>query len=267
MVFFINGLYEIRKIKNNFGFYGDLAKNLAVNALLTVTLFYLAAGRLSNLRPQTILIILIIVFAVLFIGWRKLFFRIISSSTLGSNLAIIGVNKETIALIKEIEEKPQLGYKLKLIISPDNFELKNKPNNVIISNDISRLRVLLKEYKIEAVTTSYNESYGSEISAQLFDCLNLNISFYSLVSFYEKNIGKIPLSALGKNWFLENISQKNTRLLNISKRATDLFFALFFGFISLLFLPLLILLLKIESKGPIIYKQKRVGLNYKIFYF
>lgn len=266
LVFFINGLYEIRKIKNNFWFYGELLQNLVINALLTVLLFYLASGRISDLKPQTILVILLLVFSILFIIWRKLYFKIISSSTLGSNLAVIGLNQETIELVKEINKKPQLGYKLKLVINPDNKELDFDTENITTSNDINKLKELLKKHQIDTVVTSYNSSFGTEISAALFDCLNLNINFYNLINFYEKNIGKIPLSSLEKNWFLENISQKNTRLLNISKRLIDLFFGLFFGLISLIFVPILILLIKLGSKGPVIYKQRRVGLNGKTFY-
>lgn len=266
LVFFINGLYEIRKIKNNFWFYGELIQNLIINALLSVLLFYVAAGRISDLRPQTILVILILVFGVLFIIWRKLFFRIISSSTLGSNLAVIGINKETLALIKEIHQKPQLGYKLKLLVNPDNTEIPITTDDIAITNDIKQLKGLLLHHKIDTVVATYNSSYGAETSAKLFECLNLKINFFNIVNFYEKNIGKIPLSSLEKNWFLENISQKNIHFLIIAKRVIDLLFALFFGILSLLFVPLLIILIKLESKGPIIYKQKRVGLNGKNFY-
>jgi len=266
LVFFINGLYDIRKIKNDFWFYGELIQNLAINTLLSVLLFYLAAGRISDLRPQTILVILMIVFGILFIAWRKIFFRILSSSTLGSNLAIIGINNETLNLIKEIKQKPQLGYKLKLIINPDNTNLPDEIQDIAVENNIYDIKKSLRQHKVDTVVTNYNSSYSTEVSTQLFDCLNLNINFYSLINFYEKNIGKIPLSSLEKNWFLENISQRNTQLLNISKRTVDLFFALLFGIISLLFVPFIILLIKIESKGPIIYKQKRVGLNDKTFY-
>ena len=64
IVFFINGLYEIRKAENDFKFFGHLIQNLAINALLAVLFFYLILGRFSYLKPQTILLILLVLFTV-----------------------------------------------------------------------------------------------------------------------------------------------------------------------------------------------------------
>ena len=51
----------------------------------------------------------------------------------------------------------------------------------------------------------------------------------------------------------------------IVKRSNDMVFAVVIGLISLLFYPLIILLIKTTSAGPIFYKQKRVGWAGKTF--
>ena len=73
VVFFINGLYEIRKVKNDYKFYGRLVSNLLINTAIAFTFFYIIFDRFSYIRPQKVLIILVLVFAVLWIFWRKLF--------------------------------------------------------------------------------------------------------------------------------------------------------------------------------------------------
>ena len=92
IVFFINGLYEIRKVKNDYKFYGQLIQNLLINAVLALAFFYLILGRFTTLKPQIVLIILLIIFAILFLIWRKVFYTLISSAAWSNNLAIIGVN-------------------------------------------------------------------------------------------------------------------------------------------------------------------------------
>jgi lipopolysaccharide/colanic/teichoic acid biosynthesis glycosyltransferase len=70
-----------------------------------------------------------------------------------------------------------------------------------------------------------------------------------------------------KNAYNEAIKKEELFKIPISKRIFDIFFA---SFILLLLLPLfliVILLLKIESKGPAFYTSKRVGMGYKIFGF
>ena len=119
IIFFINGLYEINKVQQGFKFYGTLVQNLAINTLLAVAFFYVI-NDITGIKPQTILLILVGIFTIFFIAWRKIFYKLISSDKLGSNLAIIGVHPESLILAEEIITKPQLGYKLKLIINPDS---------------------------------------------------------------------------------------------------------------------------------------------------
>ncbi len=266
IVFFINGLYEIRKVSNDFKFYSSLLQNLLINAGLAILFFYLRLGGVaSHIRPQTVLVILIFIFAVLFLLWRKIFYQLSSSRSFGSNLAIIGVSPESLMLAEEIINKPQLGYKLKLIINPDHSPLPEKFQITPITKDISDLKNELIKYNINTVVSINDPKYGPEVARYLFESIVLKIQYYNLVDFYEKITGKILLVSLERNWFLENITQQNNRWFPVAKRLIDIFFSVFFGLIALPFLLLLILFIKLESAGPAIYKQQRVGLNNKIF--
>ena len=78
-------------------------------------------------------------------------------------------------------------------------------------------------------------------------------------------MGKVPLSAIGEVWFLENLAESEKKFYENFKRIFDMFFAIIFGIISLIFYPIIAILIKIDSKGPVFYKQKRVGLNGEVF--
>ncbi|MCB9802537.1 sugar transferase [Candidatus Nomurabacteria bacterium] len=266
IVFFINGLYEIRKVKNDYKFYGQLINNLIVNTLLAFSFFYLILGRFSNLRPQKVLIILILIFAILWIIWRKIFFSLLSSIRLSNNLAIIGINPESLLLAQEIITQPHLGYKLKLFINPESLNIPEKFQIIPSTKDLANLKKDLEKYKINTVVVVNNPKYSPEVARYLFESIDLKITYSNLIDFYEKITGKIPVTDLERSWFFENLSQKNNDWFQIIKRIYDLFFAILFGLISLVFLPFLALLIKLESNGPLIYKQKRVGLGGKEFY-
>lgn len=264
VVFFINGLYEINKVQQGFKFYGALVQNLIINTLLAVSFFYII-GDITGIKPQTILIILIAVFTVLFILWRKIFYQLISSDRLGNNLAIIGINQEALLLAQEIIAKPQLGYKLKIIINPDLSAVPDALRHIAISRDISEMRQKIQQYNIHTVVALNDPKYAPEVARYLFENIDLKIEYFNLTDFYEKITGKIPITSLERNWFLENMTRKNHPWSLVLKRSIDIILSIFFGFISLLILPFIALAIKLESKGPLIYKQKRVGLNNKIF--
>lgn len=265
IVFFINGLYEIYKAGNSFKFYGKLVQNLLINALLAVLFFYLILGNFTTLKPQKVLIVLLVIFTILFLLWRKLFFSIISSSTLRNNLAIVGINNESLMLCEEIIKKPHLGYELKLIINPDHITVPQNFQMIPISKDITNLKKELINYKINTLVTVNDPKYSPEIARYLFESIDLKIRYFNLTSFYEKLIGKIPISSLERNWFLENITQKNNEWFIVIKRIIDIVFAGLLGIVSLILLPFIYLLIKLDSKGPLIYKQSRIGLAGKEF--
>ena len=265
MIFFINGLYEMKKVRNDFKFYGQLVQNLAINALLGFALFYSILGQFTTLRPQKVLIVLLIIFAILFLLWRKIFYKRVSSATLGTNLAIIGINEESLILAQEIMTKPQLGYKLKLFINPDQARLPDKFLVVPMARDISELKNNLLKHKISTVVVLNNPKYGPEVAKHLFESIDLKVQYFNLVSFYEKVLGKMPLNSLERSWFLENFNNKNFKWNKIVKKTIDLLFAGLFSLVSLVLLPFIALSIKLESKGPLIYSQERVGLNGKIF--
>lgn len=265
IIFFINGLYEIRKVRNDYKFYGQLINNLAINTLLAFSFFYLILGRFSSLRPQKVLIILVLIFAILWIIWRRIFFSMISSNRLSQNLAIIGINNESLMLAEEIITKPYLGYKLKLFINPDSSIIPEKFQIIPTSKDLANLKNDLNKHKIQSVVVLNNPKYSPEVARYLFESIDLKITYFNLTDFYEKITGKIPVTALERSWFFENLSQKNNDWFQIVKRVYDIFFATFFGLISLIFLPFLSLAIKLESKGPLILKQKRIGLGGKEF--
>jgi len=159
-----------------------------------------------------------------------------------------------------------LSYKLKLIINPDFSDIPEKFQIIPTSKDLANLKKELIKHQINTVVVTNNPKYSPDVARYLFESIDLKINYFNLTDFYEKITGKIPVTSLERNWFLENLSQKNNQWFLLIKRIYDIFFASCFGLISLIFLPIVALCIKIESKGPLVYKQKRIGLGGKEFY-
>jgi len=74
---------------------------------------------------------------------------------------------------------------------------------------------------------------------------------------------RVLLETINETWFSENIRQK--KAYEIAKRSFDILFSLLGVLITIIIFPLIALVIKIDSPGPIFYSQKRVGKNGKIF--
>ena len=79
-----------------------------------------------------------------------------------------------------------------------------------------------------------------------------------LAELYEKVFLKVPLAELEEVWFLENLA-KSHKIYEFFKRPIELILTILLGIILLPVIKIIAWLILLTSRGPIIYKQKRVG--------
>lgn len=249
--FYIIGLYQLNIARNNLNFYTTLIKASLINAAIGIAFFYFIPY--FGIAPKTILFLNIAISMILLIIWRQLFNRLLVSSAMLNNILFIGDTKETKELIAYIEESPQLGFRVKRVVKPAEIEL------------IFDLIEYLVKDNIQTVVTAINPHKDGKLVRNLYNCLPLDITLYDLPTFYEKTIGKVPISAIEEVWFLENLMRDKKSLYESIKRIIDILYAIVLLLFSLPFYPLIAVAIKIDSKGPIFYKQKRVGENSQIF--
>lgn len=265
VVFFINNLYAVQFAKNDFKFYGYLVQNLIINALIGFTFFYLAPATLTSLRPLVSLILLLIMYAILFLLWRRTFYTLTASKALTNNLMIIGSNAEAIELSEAIVKNPQLGYALQLMVTFDQTPLPTSLAAIPRIRDLAGIVAIIRQYRIQTIVTVESPTHSPEVTRYLFQTLNLGIKYYNFPNFYEKLTGKIPVASLERSWFLENISESSRRLYEVAKRMQDILFALTFGIIALPLIPFIAAAITLSSPGPILFKQTRTGKGGKTF--
>lgn len=105
---------------------------------------------------------------------------------------------------------------------------------------------------------------GKERKGNTFERFPLGYKYMSFLEFYTFLYKKIPLDFINDYWILEKISHKpNTN--TILKRLFDISISIIALIATLPLWPVLIILIKITSQGPAIYKQKRVGLKNRTF--
>ncbi len=180
---------------------------------------------------------------------------------LGGNVrkvVIIGLNQKTDQLRKFFTTNPVYGYKLY-----KTFDVKGSESDSL--EDC--MNYVLKE-NIEEIYASVAELSNKEM-ARLIEFVDNNLKILKFLpdnkEIYSKKLdfsyyGVLPILSLRKIPIDEPINK-------FLKRSFDIVLSLLVivGILSWL-TPLLGLLIKLESKGPVFFKQKRNGLDYKEFY-
>lgn len=137
------------------------------------------------------------------------------------------------------------------------------------SEDLLRL---IADYKVTTVALAITRDVGGELYQVLNDCLQREIEVIPMPLLYEQLTGKVPVEHIGDHWSVAMpLEQPGTRLIwHAGKRIFDILWSsLGLLFLGILF-PFIALAIKLDSPGPILYSQKRMGRYgkpYRVFKF
>ena len=196
--------------------------------------------------------------SILFYYLKK--YRIITGSNY-RNIVIIGFTTESIRLKELFEERNDYGYRFLGYFS-------NKKKKAEILGDLDYLKTFVIENKVDEIYCALDEMTNEQLAdiVEFSDANEIEIKFIpGLKEIFSKKL-KInyyevfPVLSLQKTVLHDPV-------IKLVKRIFDIVFSLIIlVFILSWFVPLLTLLIKLESKGPVFFKQGRPGLDEKEFF-
>jgi len=263
IIFYIDDLYEVDFGKNRAEIISKLIRSIAIGTIISSTFFYFGYNRLFSIRPQRVLLIEVFIILVLLFLWRYFFYYFITSPKLSKNTLCIGSGSVAEEIIKKLLSRPQLGFRILAILDPE--KKYTEIPDVYLFSDERKIREICERKKIDTIILSDKLKQDKNILKSILECLSLNISVYELSDFYEKLTGKVPVDFIGHVWFLENLRGGARKPYETLKRISDVSISLFLLLLSLPFIPIIISAIKIDSKGPIFFKQIRTGKNGREF--
>jgi len=219
---------------------------MAIGGLLTALLFYLVP--FFGITPKTNLFIDIVLAALFLMLWRRYFWMFAAKAS-KIKVLFFGSSKEVEDLAAYLAKNLQLGYESAMILASVDHNLID----------------LIRKNKIQLIVASRNIMEDNNAVKRFYEALQLGVSVLDFPTFYENVSEKIPVSVIGESWFLVNLVEINKRLFESFKRVFDIALSIILGIPTIILLPLIGALIKLNSAGPIFYRQKRVGKNGKIF--
>ncbi|WP_432672393.1 undecaprenyl-phosphate glucose phosphotransferase [Flavobacterium sp. SM2513] len=251
--------YEVYRYTKIIAIGNKILKQFALFTIICFAYFGIFSNH-SNARETliyTLLTLLVVAFAKIFIYYFLRKYRRLSGLNY-RKVVLLGSAKQVKQLASFFNDNPDYGYHLIKIFSTD----------------------IDKKLAIEMCCEFTEKEEIDEVYCSLFDLSNLQVN--ELVNFAEDNNKIIKFLPDNKNYFARNLKVDyygyipilslhktilHDPLTKLFKRAFDIFFAL----ITIIFLlswltPLLAILIKLESKGPVFFKQGRPGIDEKEFF-
>ncbi len=173
------------------------------------------------------------------------------------NTVIYGANKKTLALEHFFNKNPEYGY-----IHKKTFTIEDKK-----AYDLKKSFNFIKENAVDEIYCSISELTNTQIN-EIIDFADNNLKVLKFLpdnkEIYSKKLqyeyyDYIPILTLRVIPLEEPFNM-------VVKRVFDIIFSVLVVVFLLSWLtPLIAILIKLESKGPVFFKQSRNGFNYKEF--
>ncbi len=121
---------------------------------------------------------------------------------------------------------------------------------------------LVRAYDIDEIVVAVRDHRRGGVPLDdLLQCRSMGVRVHDVAGFYEMTHAEVPLESLKASWLIYGPGFVQGDLRRILKRVFDILVS---GFLLLLSLPVMLLAviaIKLESRGPVIYRQERVGLG------
>lgn len=257
--------------------FDDAAKTISRTFKIIIVyllILYLDIFFLRNIKISPFYIInYSICFVVIYLTIRTLQIYFLKSlrkkGVNNKKVIIVGINKNTLDLYTTLKNELSFGYKILGFFDDTAEKYPNVKQVINILGKYDDIFTYCEYNKIDEMYFSTEKYEQVDIKKIIKFCDSNFIRFKIVPNFEKENIfnSKLSINFYGDNPILvlrKEPLEKQTNL--ILKRLFDLFFSLFVIIILYpLIFPIVIVLQKLTSKGPVFFIQKRSGQDNKVF--
>ena len=128
-----------------------------------------------------------------------------------------------------------------------------------------QIPAIVQAHNVKKVIIALQERRGRLPMEPLLACKVSGVEVLDGLSFYERLTGKIILEGLNPGWLIFSEGFSRQRLTLLAKRVIDVICAFIGLIITAPLMALLVLLIKVDSRGPVLYRQQRIGEGQRPF--
>jgi len=213
----------------------------------------------------TVATLLIVLYRVIFL--RKFLIKKKSHSILVSNVVIIGTgNLAKKVALKAIIDNP-VAINLLGFIDEKESNIQTVLSIFDVLGNIENLKEIVEKRRIDEIIIAVENCSYEKILEIIDRCREVKIPIRIHSDIFNVINESLPIERYANIPLVDFRTLKNLSLYNFYKRIIDILLSSVALIILSPFFLIIAIIIKIESKGPVFFKQKRIGLNGKEFCF
>jgi sugar transferase (PEP-CTERM system associated) len=259
--FYYNDLYDLTLV--------DAKRELLLRVVQGAGAAAMVLAVVTALAPSLLLgsgILLTSLFLLVFAvpAWRLAFDGLTRDTNLRERVLILGTGPVARVLARQIHAQREFDYRVIGAVSERPDAERIGPDCPILGA-ADDLRDVIQRYGIDRVIVSLADRRGSLPVQHLLDAKLAGIRVEDAATTYERITGKILIEGLKPSWLVFSDGFRASRGTRLVKRAVDVTLAAAGLQLAAPLMVLTAIAVRLESRGPILYRQERVGENGRVF--
>jgi sugar transferase (PEP-CTERM system associated) len=201
----------------------------------------------------------VIILAIGLFGWRSAYSMIARQPFFRERVYVLGTGERAERVVKGLRERSELG--IEVVGWTGNI-----PGELTRESVASDLLERAEESGVHRVIVAMPDRRGTLPVEELLALRLAGVKVEEATSWLEKITGRIEVEHLYPSWLIFADGFRFSGFFRLVRRVLNFVVALLGSVLALPLIPFIVLLVKLDSPGPALYKQIRVGRGGKNFY-
>lgn len=248
-------LYDTARLNTKGELYFRLLMVPGVLAFLLAGVAYLRPDYLLGRNSATIGLLIL---TVALFGWRLGFTWLVQLPILVERVYVLGTGERAQRLVQGLRQNPEVGVEIA------NWTGKME-GAVTRESMAAHLMEAVQRQKVHRVIVATPDRRGTIPMPELLQLRMQGVKIEDATTYLEKMSGKIEVENLYPSWLVFGEGFRLGSTLLLTRRILSVIISLVGLILALPLFPLIVLAIRLDSKGPVFYTQARVGKAGRVF--
>lgn len=200
---------------------------------------------------------------LLLLFWRRLFLKLNALPRFAQRALILGDSPLANSLLSELESRSELG--VHVVAQLKSVENGNGNARLASTEELEEFVRSVEGYRPDRIIVSMGDRRGKLPVEALLQLKSRGVMIQEGADVYEAVTGKVPIESLRLSWLLFSTGFRISRPLLMFERVFSLILSALVLTLMSPVMALIALAIRLDSAGPAIFRQKRIGQDGRIF--
>jgi sugar transferase (PEP-CTERM system associated) len=261
LLFYLADLYNFQLQRDK----GELVLRVGLVAAVAAVLTAAIGYAIPALRLSRIAFLAITASSSLgFMVFRLLTRDLVSHQLLQQRVLVLGTDLADVIISYE-GRHDTIPFQIIGFLADDPAAQDSLPPGYDLCGKVKELLAVVDQLHPDVLLVAFTNMRGILPMNDVLECRFQGIPVEEWPSFFEKLTGKIVVNNLRPGWLIFSDGSVKTRLTETIRRALDVGLSLLGLILSAPVMALVALSIKLDSPGPVLFRQERVGKDGKVF--